>query len=385
MHDVSRLLKDLNEALGQDKRHLGFLLGAGCPAAVRIRSDGSTVPLIPDIAGLTDVVIQRLAGTEGCQVLLRQFTEDGITKPNVEQILSHVRNMLRVVGSRSICGLNRKALTTIDKAICKAVYDATCVSLPSMDTAYHRFCRWIRDIERDMPVSVFTTNYDLLLEQALEEEEVPFFDGFTGSRQPFFDIRAIEGDLLPTRWARVWKLHGSINWRVLDGERLSVVKQMIGTSSDGDLLIHPSELKYDHSRRMPYLAMFDRLRSFLGSPGAVFVTCGYSFTDEHLNESIIQGLTANPGATGFGLLFKKLEDEPGATLLVSKVPPNLCLVARDQATIRRRTEGWVDSGAPVARDLGRDPPSAPAKVEFLLGEFGAFCDFVAGLIGATRT
>ncbi len=35
------------------------------------------------------------------------------------------------------------------------------------------------------PIELFTTNYDLLLEEALEDEEIPYFDGFVGSKKSF--------------------------------------------------------------------------------------------------------------------------------------------------------------------------------------------------------
>ena len=95
------------------------------------------------------------------------------------------------------------------------------------------------------PVEFFTTNYDLLLEQALEDCRVAYFDGFTGVRRPFFDIRAMEEDRLPSRWARVWKLHGSLNW--YHHPNRGVLR---GTQSENELqrVIHPSHLKYEESR-----------------------------------------------------------------------------------------------------------------------------------------
>lgn len=378
MHDMTRLMKDLNDALGQDKRHLGILLGAGCPAAIRVPDGAGTKPLIPDIAGLTRAVATRLAADKGFGVLKTQFAEDGIADPNVERMLTHVRTLLRIVGKGTARGLKRDSLSALQEVICKAVYEATCATLPSRDTPYHKLSRWIRDMERTVPILLFTTNYDLLVEQALEEEEVPFFDGFVGVRKPYFDVRAMEADVLPPRWARLWKLHGSINWRVIDVGSLSVVREMAGVPAGGGLLIHPSELKYDQSRRMPYLAMFDRLRSFLQEPGAILVTCGYSFADEHLNETIIQGLTGNPGATAFGLLFRNLADESGASALIPKVPASMSLLARDRAVIRRRSEEWSDLGAPAAPS----PAGGGRKtVEFKLGDFGVFAEFVSGLIG----
>lgn len=367
MHDIARLMKDLNDTLSQDKRHLGVLIGAGCPAAVRV-SDGAsgTKALIPDVAGLTRLVADRLGTEAPFAALKKQFSEDGLVNPNVEQMLTHVRTLSRIVGTGEARGLDRDALASLEETICKVVHEATGAALPGRETAYHKFCRWIRDIERTVPVSLFTTNYDLLLEQALEDEEVPYFDGFAGARRPFLDLRSMEIDVLPPRWARLWKLHGSINWR-LEPSSGTVVRRIDGGTCGG-LLIHPSELKYDQSRRMPYLAMFDRLRAFLRTPGAVLLTCGYSYADDHLNETIVQGLTGNMNATAFGLLFRNWADEPSAMRLVARVPANLCLLARDKALIRRRIEEWSEAGT---------------TAEFQLGDFAAFAEFASSL-GGTR-
>ncbi|MCZ8488372.1 SIR2 family protein [Vibrio lentus] len=43
------------------------------------------------------------------------------------------------------------------------------------NTPYHDLCTWIGSIDRRMPIELFTTNYDLLLEEALEDEEIPYF------------------------------------------------------------------------------------------------------------------------------------------------------------------------------------------------------------------
>ncbi|HKQ85810.1 MAG TPA: SIR2 family protein [Candidatus Acidoferrales bacterium] len=112
---------------------------------------------------------------------------------------------------------------------------------------------WIGAIQRVAPVEVFTTNYDLLMEEALETNRVPYFDGFVGSNETFFDLRSIEEDKLPARWCLLWKIHGSLNWHEDDSRSVRP-----GSSSNGRKVIYPSQLKYDESRRMPCLAMLDR-------------------------------------------------------------------------------------------------------------------------------
>ena len=139
------------------------------------------------------------------------------------------------------------------------------------------------------PVEVFTTNYDLLTEQALERFRIPYFDGFSGSKEAFLDTHSIDHDELPPRWARLWKVHGSINWAVNGAKQVCRV-----SACTGKCIIQPSHLKYDESRKMPYLAMVDRLRAFVRKPSSVLVVCGYSFRDEHLNACLLEGLTGSP-------------------------------------------------------------------------------------------
>ena len=82
-----------------------------------------------------------------------------------------------------------------------------------------------------------------------------------------------------SRWVRFWKLHGSINWLLGSPENMSRGKSL----NAGQIrIIHPSHLKYEESRKMPYFAMIDRLQLFLKSNA--FHTCGYSFQDQHINQ-----------------------------------------------------------------------------------------------------
>ena len=47
---------------------------------------------------------------------------------------------------------------------------------------------------------------------------------------------------------------------------------------------------------MPYLMLQDQLRNFFKSQSATLIAVGYSFSDEHINDLIAQGLRSNPNA-----------------------------------------------------------------------------------------
>jgi SIR2-like domain len=340
--DPSSQLRTLTQALSHRDSRLGFLLGAGCGCSVRDSGGG---PLIPAVDALTKNVRDALSKSDAAPdltALEKQYSDDSEPCPNIEKLLSRVRALREIAGKGKVRGLSAAGLDTLDERICRAIETIVDKDLPSGRTSYASFARWIREIDRHQPVEIFTTNYDLLLEEALERCQAPFFDGFIGAHQPFFDVSAMELDRLPDRWTRVWKVHGSINWRQDAGG--GIVRSRDGTSKP---LIFPSHLKYAESRRLPYLAMRDRLRNFIRDRG-IMVTCGYSFADEHINEDILSGLAANAGSVCYALMFTSIASfSPLIKLALAR--PNLNVLGTDGGVLRGHEVTWPP-GAAV--DLG---------------------------------
>ena len=340
-HDPLQLVKQLHEILAVGKLRVGFFLGAGCPTAVRV--DGN--PLIPAIEGLTSVVQHQLSIQQECSEpldrLLGILKEDGDNNPTIETMLNRIRALRDVAGNSTVRGLTSMQLDFLDRQISQCISETVARNLPREESPYHSLARYV-GMQSAPAGQIFTTNYDLLIEQGLEAEGVAYFDGFVGSARPFFDHRAIEEDLLPPRWARLWKLHGSVNWRIDRGTKVIFRSLEKETTEHEELLIHPSHRKYDESRRMPYYVMMDQLRRFLrndAEPVALFLL-GYSFSDDHINEIIAESLTANHRAAAFALQCTKLADYDAAEKLARQVP-NLSVLARDNAVIRREVGRWM--------------------------------------------
>lgn len=392
--DPRRQLSYLQQCLSSDKKPLGLFLGAGCPMAIRMNG-GSDTPLIPDIAGITKIVRDELAEHEHCGPLLRKveehFQEDGRANATVEDMLTHVRALRAVAGKAEVRGLSAEELDKLDETICTLIHKVADKLLPNPETPYHRIASWVDAVRRNNPVEIFTTNYDLLMEQAFEDSRVPYFDGFAGVRKPFFDLRAMEEDILPPRWARLWKLHGSINWYQVQDK--GVFRGTTTEDGSSRRVIHPSHLKYQESRRLPYLAMIDRLRAFLKQPTATLVLCGYSFRDDHINEVIVQGLQSTQTAIAFTLLYGKIAEYPQAVTLARK-RSNLSILARDGAVISGQESKWPERDAEsVPADNGMwvgwtsvDPAKENARLraEFTLGDFAVLGEFLQELVGNVR-
>lgn len=387
-HDPIQQVNYIQQSLSHDKKPIALLLSAGCPVSIKVEAGGTVSPLIPDINGLTDIVVKNLTESklkEPFNALYSNFKEDGKKDPTVEDILSHIRALCEVVGKGKVRGVSAVELVSLDNNICELIVKTTDKELPDSGTAYHKLASWIGLITRSQPIEIFTTNYDLLMEQALEEKRIPYFDGFVGSKHPFFDTHSIEEESLPARWARLWKLHGSINW----------CNNGNGTVTRGSIIpgekrhvIHPSHLKFDESRRMPYLAVFDRLRAFLKEPAAVLVTCGYSFRDDHLNEALIEGLQGNPTGIIFAMVHSKIEKYQKAEALAVE-RANFNLLAKDVAVIGGKKAAWIkretadiDNYHKNAIEWVEVAGEKTKQANFKLGDFNRLGVLLSDLIGS---
>lgn len=389
-HDLLRHVEYVQQCLSNDKKPIGLFLGAGCPVSIKT-GDKDSPPLIPDIRGMTESVCDKLAKCKECGPLLdlinSHFKEDRRLSINIEDMLSHVRALRSVAGKSIVRNMTSVDLDKLDAAICLEIEQLTNKELPNVGTPYHQIAAWVGGTIREKPVQFFTTNYDLLLEKALEDCEVPYFDGFVGARRPFFDVQAMELDELPARWARLWKLHGSVNWYQSDSRR---VYRSMSAEKGARRVIHPSHLKYEESRTMPYFAMIDRLRSFLKQSTATLVISGYSFRDGHLNREIVHGLQGNATAIVFALLFGKMDCyEEAIGLAINR--PNLTLLADDGAVIGGQRAPWSDrDGDPSDEGLCMwsswtkikpEDENSRSTGKLLLGDFTVLGHFVQALVG----
>lgn len=399
-HDPIRHLKYLRQSLSQDNESIGFFISAGCPLSVGMPED--QWPLIPDVANLTAYINEQLKDNMKYMVLLAELEKAGKNVKNIEDILSFLRSLLLVSKGGDVRGLSEEDLLDLERLICAEIVKKLNVNLPNQETPYHRLCKWIRSIDRKVAIELFTTNYDLLMEQALEDLEVPYFDGFVGSRRSFFDLRALEDNLIPVHWSRLWKIHGSINWyqEIIGDQR--VVYRSSEIKQDASHLIYPSHLKYEESRKMPYLALIDQLNRFIRKKSSFLILSGYSFNDGHLNDTIINALKANPTAMVLGLMHNKYEISSGTGNSVERYPAayrlagnqhNLNIWTFDKAIIGtnlghwRRVQDKDDGDLDLLKFICRDKQADGSEgVEDLikLGDFAVFTDFLKKIIGTSK-
>lgn len=394
MNSPVKHLENLLLCLSDNKRPIGFLLGAGCPYSIKVAENSNEIPLLPNMVGLTQHVASSILGDEvrtAYRNICAQMIESGNASPNIEHILSQVRDLINIVSRGASVGVSEDCLKSLEKEICSNINTCMQTPLPNTDTPLHQLANWIASADRDKPVEIFTTNYDLLIEQALEETRVPFFDGFPGSRKPFFDPFAIEHDAFPSRWARVWKLHGSINWRCTEEKEKTVCRTL--DDSFGTLTIHPSHMKYEQSRKMPYLAMMDRLKKFIASSESVLFILGYSFGDEHLNDLIRHSLQSSPRSAVFALMFGAMNSsEVHIAADIAKSRGNLIVLCSDGAVIGRNELTWGIQQKPSGIGLPpgtiewsqAGPDEQYGELAVKIGDFAVFGKLLQAISGQSE-
>lgn len=377
LHNPDRYMVDLRQILSQGKKRVGLLIGAGAPTAIRVDENGHVKqdgePLIPDVARLTEAVINNLAMPDK-NIITTLKTEHG-NNPNIEAILTRIRRLAEAIGSAKVHDLNGLEYKALGERICEQIGIKVSPRLPPESNAYTELISWIGGTHREHPVEIFTPNYDLLLEEAFERARLPYFDGFTGAHLPFFDPASISDDKLPARWSRVWKLHGSLGWDV-NGD--SIVRP---GGRNATKLIYPDHLKYDEITRQPYSALFERLREFLTTPDSLLICSGFSFFDSHICAVFDESLRANTHTAIFAFQYQTLDKE-GHAIKLALNRPNLSVYARDGAIIFGVKGRWLPGQPPTdewtgIRQTFWKAGTGEESNEFLLGDFAKLARFFA--------
>ena len=371
VHNPDQYMASLRQIIAQGRKRIGLLVGAGAPAGI-LTGDGA-LPLIPAVAGLTEVVLKTLAVDYGHTLTA---VRDELVNPNIESILSRIRSLAGIIGATPVHGLNAAGHTKLGEAICTEIGKIVNRPLPEGPSPYTEFVSWMSGTDREHPIYIFTTNYDLLFEQAHQRAKVPCFDGFTGVSEPFFDPSSVASNDLPPRWTRIWKLHGSLGWSRNKGGEI-----IRSGHPDANELVFPDHLKYDQTQKAPWAALFDRLRAFLMTPDTLLVTTGFSFADAHISARIGECLAANPSASVFAFQFKPLDQETHACVVAGR-RANMSLYSPDKAMINGVAAPWVP-GDPPTRDWAAiragywGVEEKDGHPKFLLGGFTQLARFFA--------
>ncbi|MBW2737910.1 MAG: SIR2 family protein [Deltaproteobacteria bacterium] len=295
--ELKGVVQDMRDLLSQ--RRMAFLLGAGC-------SKKAGLPLMPQ---LTDEILGHEKIGEETKELLDKVRDlfSGAESATIEDYMSEIVDLLSIAERRTQRGATQSkvsvgdqkkdaaelqaALDEIKQAVSSAIGDK------EVDvTTHQQFVRAIHGSlqagKADRGVDYFVLNYDTLMEDALGLEQVAYFDGFTGAATGWWEPSTFRTD---GKAARVFKIHGSIDWCLLEGDSLPRrIRSGIKTeSAKNHVLIYPAATKYQETQRDPFAQMLSHMRQSLRPSERkemVLAICGYSFGDSHIDLEIENAL-----------------------------------------------------------------------------------------------
>lgn len=173
-------------------------------------------------------------------------------------------------------------------------------SLPAHSNLLRKFSK--RSAEKPR-VKLFTTNYDLCLEEAGARLGIVFIDGFSHSAEQRFNRDYFQTDIVRRSSSgtktdyidsvfHLYKMHGSVDWRRrTDG---AVIRRLKGESNDlTPVLIYPRSTKYQEAFETPYLDMFAAFQSALREPDTTIFITGFGFADDHISSPIWSAVESN--------------------------------------------------------------------------------------------
>jgi len=161
-----------------------------------------------------------------------------------------------------------------------------------------------KEVKTPSKLTIVTTNYDTLFEDAAESIGFTVMDGFSFSHKPYFDSNMFEWNLVKDienvktkeleykkNILNLLKIHGSLTWE-RDG---SGICRKDKNTVNTPIMIFPSSNKYMQSYQEPYFELFTKFQDLLKRPNTLLITTGFSFLDNHISKMITQAITHNKG------------------------------------------------------------------------------------------
>jgi hypothetical protein len=158
--------------------------------------------------------------------------------------------------------------------------------------------------------NLFTTNYDMAFDYALDNLGVHYINGFMGVHNRCFRPEVYDYDLFypgqsvsgkvyrAEKVIKYYKIHGSLSWVSTPptvsntyGIKEIPLNDKFHADANSEIMIYPCVSKKSFTLDLPYSELFRQFAQAINQPQSALFCLGYSFNDEHINDIIYQALS----------------------------------------------------------------------------------------------
>lgn len=135
-------------------------------------------------------------------------------------------------------------------------------------------------------IKIVTTNYDRLVEYAVDYAGFNYYSGFLGKYIQRFDGKFNKEKVLNK--IEILKVHGSLDWYTTSiNEILALPDSFQNTENLFPVMVTPGKNKYQHTHDDPFRTLITRVDTvFLEAKSLLII--GFGFNDDHIQPKLMQ-------------------------------------------------------------------------------------------------
>lgn len=212
--------------------------------------------------------------------------------------------------------------------------------------------------------NLFTTNYDMAFDYALDNLGIHYINGFMGVHNRCFRPEVYDYDLYfpgqsvtgkvyrAEKVLKYYKIHGSLSWIATKpsvsntyGIREIPLNNEFKVEDDNELMVYPCVSKKSFTLDLPYSELFRQFSQAINQPQSVLFCIGYSFYDEHINDIIKQALSI-PSFTLIIANFSPSKDPNSPIEELRKLKDKRIIIIDEEDNSQSSFIGFVDNVMP---------------------------------------
>lgn len=227
------------------------------------------------------------------------------TDANIEKFLSVLEGVDLYLVDPDIKGKVEEQRDLIRKLIRDRLNESDVETVLDNYISFYNGLKKLKEVNglKNQIFNVFTTNYDMMNETAMELQNIHYYSGFEGIVNRKFNLAYYNYDFVDSfqvnrmnvkvtpNHMNLFKIHGSLSWGMKNGE---LIERNPNEQEFLPEIIYPSVDKFSNTNLIiSYSALMREFSNRICQEKTTLFVSGMSMGDEHINKIIENALTIN--------------------------------------------------------------------------------------------